>query len=73
MPHANKLAPSFVDAWIGEHPGWERSQAKSFCDALQQRLITTLPGYTDGPWLITASSLPASIERRSRLRAAQQA
>jgi hypothetical protein len=56
-----------------EHPGWERSQAKAFCDALQQRLIATLPGYTEGPWLITGSSLPASVERRSRLRAAQQA
>jgi hypothetical protein len=56
-----------------EHPGWERSQAKAFCDALQQRLIATLPGYTDGPWHITPDSVPASVERRSRLRAAQQA
>jgi hypothetical protein len=56
-----------------EHPGWDRSQAKAFCDALQQRLIATLPGYTDGPWLITPSSLPASVEHRGRLRAAQQA
>lgn len=55
-----------------EHPGWERSQAKAFCDALQQRLIATLPGYADGPWHITASSMPASVERRSR-HAAQQA
>jgi hypothetical protein len=54
-----------------EHPGWERSQAKAFCDTLQQRLIATLPGYTDGPWLITASSLPASVEHRRRLRAQQ--
>jgi 4a-hydroxytetrahydrobiopterin dehydratase len=25
MAHATKLDPSVIDAWIGEHPGWERS------------------------------------------------
>jgi 4a-hydroxytetrahydrobiopterin dehydratase len=25
MAHATKLEPSVIDAWIGEHPGWERS------------------------------------------------
>ena len=55
-----------------EHPRWDRSQAKAFCDALQQRLIATLPGYTDGPWLITPSSEPAGIQSRRQLRAAQQ-
>ena len=55
-----------------EHPGWERSQAKAFCDELQLRLICTLPGYDDGPWTITRRSVPASIERRRRLHADRQ-
>jgi 4a-hydroxytetrahydrobiopterin dehydratase len=27
MAHATKLDPRVIDAWIGEHPGWERSDA----------------------------------------------
>lgn len=43
-----------------EHPDWEASQARAFCDALQQRLIYTLPGFHDGPWLIPpTASRPA--------------
>jgi hypothetical protein len=52
-----------------EHNGWETSQAKAFCDALRDRLISTLPGYNDGPWTITRLSVPANVQRR----AAQQA
>lgn len=48
-----------------EHAGWERSQAKAFCDALRDRLISELPGYHDGPWTITRLSVPASIKRRA--------
>lgn len=33
-----------------EHPGWEGSNAKAFCDALTARLIYTLPGYDEAPW-----------------------
>lgn len=33
-----------------EHPGWENSNAKAFCDALTARLIRAMPGYDDAPW-----------------------
>ncbi len=54
-----------------ERPDWQRSQAKAFCDALRDRLISELPGYHDGPWTITPRSVPTSVQRR-QLRAAQQ-
>lgn len=47
-----------------EHPGWNTSQAHAFCQALQQRLIHLLPGYTDGPWAITTTSAPRAQYRR---------
>ncbi|PQM45269.1 hypothetical protein C1Y40_04593 [Mycobacterium talmoniae] len=46
-----------------ERPQWSTSQAKAFCDALQQRLISQLPGYSDGPWGIDDSSKPAALRR----------
>ncbi len=33
-----------------EHPNWETSEAKAFCDALKEHLIRHLPGYDDAPW-----------------------
>lgn len=33
-----------------EHPGWESSGAKQFCEALRDTLIGTLPGYDEAPW-----------------------
>lgn len=33
-----------------EHPGWEASRAKAFCDALRATAIRNLPGYDDAPW-----------------------
>lgn len=33
-----------------EHPEWETSEAKRFCDALRLHLIHRLPGYEDAPW-----------------------
>lgn len=33
-----------------EHPGWERSNAKAFCEALQGKLVRQLPGYDAAPW-----------------------
>ncbi len=33
-----------------EHPEWEASEAKSFCDALIGEKISELPGYDDAPW-----------------------
>jgi hypothetical protein len=43
-----------------EHPQWNSSEAHAFCRALERRLIHRLPGYTDGPWAITRSSVPAN-------------
>jgi hypothetical protein len=47
-----------------EHPCWDSSEAHAFSDALQQRLIHRLPGYTAGPWGISTTSTPAA-QRRS--------
>jgi len=33
-----------------EHPGWQDSQARAFCRALQGLAISCLPGYDDAPW-----------------------
>lgn len=33
-----------------EHPEWESSAAKAFCDALTSRLIGELAGYDEAPW-----------------------
>lgn len=40
-----------------EHPGWETSAAKSFCEALTWRAIAALPGYEDADWAIDAPRL----------------
>ena len=46
-----------------EHPGWDSSGARAFCQAVQQRLIRRLPGYLDGPWAITTASIPGAGRR----------
>jgi hypothetical protein len=33
-----------------EHPGWDTSAAKAFCEELKGGLICCLPGYEDAPW-----------------------
>ena len=33
-----------------EHPGWEGSEAETYCDALRRAVIHTLPGYDDAEW-----------------------
>lgn len=35
-----------------EHDGWKKSDAKAFCDALQDVAINALPGYGAAPWEI---------------------
>ena len=32
-----------------EHPEWEESEAHDFCEALRDRMISSLPGYDDAP------------------------
>jgi len=46
---AIKLAQC-LDYQSCEHPEWETSEAKAFCDALIQSMIFELPGYDDAPW-----------------------
>jgi hypothetical protein len=36
-----------------EHPGWEASESRAFCDALRRRMIRKLPGYSEAPWEVT--------------------
>lgn len=40
-----------------EHPEWESSEAKRFCDSLAGQASRRLPGYEDAPWHITAGNL----------------
>lgn len=37
-----------------EHPDWEKSEAKSFCDSLTVYAIQHLPGYDDAEWEVRA-------------------
>ena len=37
-----------------ETENWEASKAKAFCDAMQDHLVRLIPGYSSGPWEITA-------------------
>ncbi len=39
-----------------EHPEWEASEAKSFCDALRTDQIHKLTGYDKAPWEVTDAS-----------------
>ena len=43
-----------------EHPGWDQSDAKAFCESLTLRAIAALPGYDDAAWSID------SIDSRGR-------
>jgi hypothetical protein len=36
-----------------EHPAWETSAAKQFCDGLTATLISSLPGYDVATWAIS--------------------
>jgi hypothetical protein len=33
-----------------DHPGWKKSEAHAFCQALRRRMIHRLPGYREAPW-----------------------
>jgi len=50
-----------------DHPGWSRSEAARFCEALRDSLITCLPGWEDAPWALTSESLRTS-RNTSRMR-----
>jgi hypothetical protein len=40
-----------------EHPGWDHSEARLFCEALRRALIGQLPGYDEAPWEWSESKL----------------
>jgi hypothetical protein len=35
-----------------EHPGWESSESRAFCDTLTHLAIRRLPGYGEAPWMV---------------------
>jgi hypothetical protein len=39
-----------------EHPGWKRSEARAFCEALRNKMVRMVPGYDAAPWEITDPS-----------------
>jgi hypothetical protein len=41
-----------------EHKGWNASEAKKFCAALQNQIIGNVDGYADGPWGIYPNTVP---------------
>lgn len=41
-----------------EHPEWQESDARKFCAALRDQLITCLPGYEDADWEIPEPAPP---------------
>lgn len=42
-----------------EHPEWERSEAKTFCDYLKGEAISRLPGYAEASWEVTSDKVSA--------------
>lgn len=43
-------ALSFLEYQSCEHPGWETSEAKRFCEAVRDSVIHALPGMDAAPW-----------------------
>lgn len=42
-----------------EHPGWNKSEAKRFCENLRHALINALPGIDEAPWTWSDRDLTA--------------
>lgn len=40
-----------------EHPGWNDSEARRFCDVLRRRYCATMPGYDDALWEVDRAEL----------------
>ena len=44
-----------------EHPEWEASEAKQFCECLAAHMIASLPGYDDAPtWSVTSRQVASA-------------
>lgn len=41
-----------------ETPDWATSEAKAFTDALTDRMVRALPGFSDAPWSIEDDTMP---------------
>ena len=48
-----------------EAPGWDTSEAYAFCRELERKLIRRVPGYSNGPWAISSSTVPPERTLRS--------
>jgi len=44
-----------------EHPEWETSEAKQFCDALRKHLVEQLKGYDEAPWEWRDGPVPKTV------------
>lgn len=52
-----------------EHPGWNDSEARRFCDVLRRRYASKMPGYEEALWEVDR----AGLLKRSMLRREQAA
>lgn len=49
-----------------EHPGWQESDARRFCDALRRRYSAMMPGYEDALWEVSRAELMKRAMRSRR-------
>lgn len=57
-----------------EHPEWERSEARAFCEALRGRMIGRLEGYDGADWEFrTQEVVREQAERQAKAEAAREA
>lgn len=48
-----------------ETTDWPQTEAYNICQALQEHMIASLPAYSEAPWEITRSTLPAQAADRA--------
>lgn len=69
--HTSWTTPELLSALHGyryqavEARDWAASEAAAFVDALENRLIRSIPGYSSGPWCIGPESTPAAAKARA--------
>ena len=44
-----------------EHDGWKASEAHQFCEALEARMVSSLPGYNEAPWGLDEEDVRARV------------
>ena len=40
-----------------EHPEWDKSEARQYCESLRRSLVGCIPGYQDAPWEWTEETI----------------